>query len=59
MNREMLDLYSYYLLASFGQTNATGLSKLLEGDLSHDQITRFLRQEESLSKRLWQLMLCT
>ena len=55
MNREMIELYSDYLLASYGQTTATGLSKLLEGDLSHDQITRFLRQEEHLSKNLWQL----
>ena len=55
MNREMIELYSDYLLASYGPTSATGLSKLLEGDLSHDQITRFLRQEESLSQNLWKL----
>ena len=30
MDREMLELYSDYLLASFGQTSATRLSQLLE-----------------------------
>ena len=36
------DLYSDYLLASFGATTATGLSQLLEGEVSHDQVTRYL-----------------
>ncbi len=42
MDKEILDLYSDYLLSSFSYTTATGLSGLLEGSLSHDQITRFL-----------------
>ena len=50
------DLYSDYLLSSFGATTATGLSDLLEGALSHDQITRFLAQEDFDSKTLWQLV---
>ena len=37
-----LDLYTDYLLSSFGQTSATGLSRLVEGELSHDSISRFL-----------------
>jgi len=55
MDREMLELYSDYLLASFGQTSATRLSQLLEGAVSHDQITRFLHQGLPLSKTLWRL----
>jgi hypothetical protein len=55
MHREMLELYSDYLLVSFGPTSATGLSKLTGGEVSHDQVTRFLRQEESLSQNLWKL----
>jgi len=51
----MLELYSDYLLASFGQTSATRLSQLLEGAVSHDQITRFLHQGLPLSKTLWRL----
>ena len=44
------------LLSSFGATTATGLSDLLEGALSHDQITRFLSQQCFDSKTLWQLV---
>ena len=50
MNRDLVDLYSDYLLSSFGATTATGLSNLLEGALSHDQITRFLSQQSFDSK---------
>jgi hypothetical protein len=42
MKQQMADLYSDYLLASFGATTATGLSQLLEGEVSHDQVTRYL-----------------
>lgn len=47
------DLYSDYLLASFEQTTATGLSTLLEGEISHDQITRMLSSEQLSSRHLW------
>ena len=40
----MLEIYSDYLISSFGQTSATVLSRLLDGKVSHDQITRFLDQ---------------
>ena len=33
-----------------------GLSDLLEGSLSYDQITRFLSQQRFDSKTLWQLV---
>ncbi len=35
MDPKLLELYSDYLLASFGQTSATRLSQLLEGAVSH------------------------
>ncbi len=35
---------------------ATGLSEILEGEISHDKITRFLSKEEYTSKELWQLV---
>lgn len=54
MDKNLLDLYSDYLLSSFGPTTATGLSALLEGQISHDQVTRFLSQETYTSKTLWQ-----
>jgi hypothetical protein len=50
---ERLDLYTDYLLSSTGMTAATGLSRLLDGHLSHDQITRLLSDNEFTSKDLW------
>ena len=38
----MLEIYSDYLIFSFGQTSATVLSRLLDNTISHNQITRFL-----------------
>lgn len=55
MNSQLLDLYSDYLICSFGQTTATGLSALLAGSLSHDKITRFLSEKDFTSKDLWRL----
>lgn len=48
--KQMLDLYSDYLLASFSQTSATGLSNLMNGKISHDQVTRFLSNEKNSFK---------
>jgi len=49
----LLDLYSDYLLSSFGQTSATGLSALLDGAIKHDKITQFLSSQAYSSKDLW------
>jgi hypothetical protein len=46
-------LYSDYLLASFGATTATGLSDLLEGEVSHDQVTRYLAGAKKTATALW------
>ena len=54
MNKPDLDLYTDYLLSTFGAATATGLSAMLEGDVSHDQITRFLSAQDYTSKDLWQ-----
>lgn len=40
MNLQLLDLYTDYLLSSFGAATATGLSRIVDGAISHDQITR-------------------
>ena len=47
------DLYTDYLLSSFGQTTATGLSSVLEEKLSHDKITRHLGNGKVGGKDLW------
>lgn len=53
MNREILDLYTDYLISSMHERTATGLSALTDGEVSHDKITRFLSSEEYDSKALW------
>lgn len=56
MNKELLDLYTDYLISSFGTTTATGLSTLLDGRVSHDQITRMLAGKKQGSAELWHLI---
>lgn len=51
--QQIADLYSDYLLASFGATTATGLSQLLEGEVSHDQVTRYLSGKKKTAADLW------
>ena len=51
--QRIADLYSDYLLASFGATTATGLSELLEGEISHDQVTRYLAGTPKTASDLW------
>jgi len=52
-HQQIADLYSDYLLASFGATTATGLSQLLEGEVSHDQVTRYLAGTKKTATDLW------
>ena len=54
MKKELFDLYSDYLLSSFGKTTATQLLSLVDGAYSHDQITRLLSRNNFDSKTLWQ-----
>jgi hypothetical protein len=49
----LAEIYSDYLIASFGLTTATGLSQLLDGEISHDKITRFLSGKAKTSQDLW------
>ncbi len=51
----LLDLYTDYLLVSFGATTATGMAGLLP-DVSHDQVTRFLAQQPLTDKDLWKIV---
>ena len=54
MDKYLLDLYSDYLIAQNQYATATGLSDLLEGQISHDKITKFLNKQEFSSKDLWE-----
>ncbi len=51
--RNYIDIYTDYLISIQTKATATGLSDMLEGEISHDQITRFLSKELFDSKRLW------
>ena len=47
MKNSELELYTDYLLSSFGATTAaTGLSAMVQGDVSHDRITQFLSRQD-------------
>jgi hypothetical protein len=46
MPQGILDIYTDYLICQNQHATAIGLSNLLEGGLSHDQITRFLNRNE-------------
>lgn len=54
--KQMLDIYSDYLLASFSYTTATGLSRLTQGEVRHNQVTHFLSSEMKTSKDLRQMV---
>ena len=54
MSKELLDIYTDYLISQNSYATATGLSNLLDGQISHDKITRFLNKEQFCAKDLWQ-----
>jgi len=50
--KELLDVYTDYLISSFGLTTQTRLSRLLNGAISHDRIQRFMSKERKTGKDL-------
>lgn len=54
MDKAMLDIYTDYLISQNHHATATGLSALLDGEVSHDKVTRFLHADDYGSKQLWQ-----
>jgi hypothetical protein len=54
MNMDLLDIYSDYLISQGRYATATGLAETLDGEISHDQISRFLRADDYGSKELWE-----
>jgi DDE superfamily endonuclease len=53
MSKDLLDIYTDYLICQNKYATATGLSELMPGEVSHDQVTRFLNRSEFGSKELW------
>lgn len=56
MPNDLLDIYTDYLISQNQYATATGLSNLLDGQISHDKITRFLNNNQFDSKDLWQFI---
>jgi DDE superfamily endonuclease len=56
MNKDLLELYTDYLISAFSYTTATGLSKMTDQEISHDKVTRFLSEEDLDSRVLWRLV---
>jgi hypothetical protein len=52
-NKKIFERYIDYLVTSFRYTTTTGLSELLDGDISHDQVTRFVSPKQFTSADLW------
>jgi len=59
MDKQLLETYTDYLMSSFSYTTATGLSMLVEGEISHDKITRFINSEDFTSVNLWSMVKAT
>lgn len=53
MNNNILDLYTDYLMISTSLVSSTGLSNILDNQISHDKISRFLSSSDFTSKDLW------
>jgi DDE superfamily endonuclease len=51
---QFLDLYTDFLITAPQQATATAMRELL--GISNDTVTRFLRQEEFISKDLWKIV---
>ena len=50
---QLLDIYTDYLISQNKYATATGLSDMVDGAISHDQVSRFLNKNELGSKELW------
>ena len=50
---DIFDLYTDYLITSFSYTTASGL---VDNAINHDQVTRFLSQQDFTSKELWKVI---
>lgn len=55
-DKELLDIYTDYLISSFGLTTGTGLSRLLDGAISHDRIQRFLSSPTKGGADFWKIV---
>ena len=50
----LIDLYTDFLICTSGLATATGLSSILDNEISHDKITKMLNTSNGNGKQLWQ-----
>ena len=50
------DIYTDYPICQNHHATAKGLSDMLNGNVSHDKVSRYLRYEVLTSKVLWHLL---
>ena len=55
-NNDLLDLYTDYLISSFGATTGVGLARLLDGAVSHDRIQRYLAGPRKDGAEYWKVV---
>jgi hypothetical protein len=55
-DKELLGIYTGYLISWFGLTTGTGLPHLLHGAISHDRDQQFLAGPSRNGKDLWQVV---
>lgn len=53
MTSQLLDIYTDYLICQNQYASATGLASMLDHEVSHDKVTRFLNNYEGDAKQLW------
>ena len=54
--KDIFNLYTDYLITSYSYTTSTGLSNMLDGNISHDQVSRFLSKQKFTSEYLWEVL---
>ena len=59
MKKIDLELYPDDLLSTFGAATATSLSAMVDGEVKHDRVSRFLAQRDYTSKHFWRQVKCT
>jgi hypothetical protein len=53
MQTDLLDIYTDYLISQGHLATATGLAAMFNGEISHDQVSRFLRAGDYDAKDMW------
>ena len=56
MGLDMLDIYTECLISQNKYATATGLSSLLDGEITHNKVTYFLNKNQFDSQDLWKFV---